>query len=417
MDDNQLFQRLLEALPEEYTTLRDGMIALSDLSVIQRIQRLKDKEDSLARKEVALAAAYIYKSRRRDSEDSSESKEKEHRSTQYYLYNGEHFVRDCPFLRRAQAYTKKELRHFGRKHTKHRNDKKATKPYHRDRKGFNKKNSSKKRAYNAEISEDSDSDIESSSSDLEEEEDGETAAISRKAASKISFFDWVADSGASAHITNQLRPFTGPLTKIRRRIVKVGGGKLYTTYIGRVLLKPRKGHEVVITNVFLVPGLGVNLLSGKRLTESGLEGRFDSYSMHIVSHEGKVMLKAPTKHGIYVVDWVSRHINEIAALNTSILLYPSENPIRTMPQVRVFPAKHTPDQDIDMQLKEEASLASNSNILLPGKYKAWNLWHRRFAYFKYNTIRKLYRVTTLKKPILYPKSDKLCEVCSLTKIR
>ena len=60
MDDNQLFQRLLEALPEEYSTLCDGMVAPSDLPVIQRIQRLKDKEDSLAKKEVALAAAYTH---------------------------------------------------------------------------------------------------------------------------------------------------------------------------------------------------------------------------------------------------------------------------------------------------------------------------------------------------------------------
>ena len=87
------------------------------------------------------------------------------------------------------------MRHFGRKHTKYRNDKKATKLHHRDRKGFNKKTFSKKRAYNAEISEDSDFDIELSLlSNLEEEEDGETAVISRKAANKIFFFDWVSQT-------------------------------------------------------------------------------------------------------------------------------------------------------------------------------------------------------------------------------
>ena len=130
------------------------------------------------------------------------------------------------------------------------------------------------------------------------------------------------------------------------------------------------------------------------------------------------MLKAPTKHGVYVVDWVSKHINEIAALNASILPYPSENPVRTMPhRVRAFPAEHSLDHDIDMQPEEEASSASDSDAPPPGGYKAWNLWHRRFAHLGHNTIRKLHRVTTLKKPIPCPKSEKPCEVCSLTKMR
>ena len=87
------------------------------------------------------------------------------------------------------------MRHFGRKHTKYKNNKKVTKLYYRDRKGFNKKTSSKKRAYNAEISEDFDFDIKLNSLlNLEEEEDRETAAISRKAASKIFFFDWVSQT-------------------------------------------------------------------------------------------------------------------------------------------------------------------------------------------------------------------------------
>ena len=82
------------------------------------------------------------------------------------------------------------MRYFSRKYTKYKNNKKVTKLYYRDRKGFNKKIFSKKRAYNVEISENFDFDIELSLLlDLKEEENKETAAISRKAASKIFFFD------------------------------------------------------------------------------------------------------------------------------------------------------------------------------------------------------------------------------------
>ena len=93
------------------------------------------------------------------------------------------------------------MRHFGRKHTKYKDDKKTSKLYYR--KGYIKKNSSKKRAYNAEISEDFDFDIELNLlSDSEEKEDKKTAAILRKAASKIFFSDWVADFGVFAYIIN-----------------------------------------------------------------------------------------------------------------------------------------------------------------------------------------------------------------------
>ena len=88
---------------------------------------------------------------------------------------------------------------------------------------------------------------------------------------------------------------------------------------------------MVIINIFLVPSLKVNLLFGRRLTKSGLKERFDFYSIYIVSYKGKVMLKAPTKYKVYVVNWVSKYINKIVVLNIFILLYPSENPIRTIP--------------------------------------------------------------------------------------
>ena len=124
--------------------------------------------------------------------------------------------------------------------------------------------------------------------------------------------------------------FTGSLTKIYRKVIKVEEEKLYITYISRVLLKPRKGYEIIIINIFLVPSLKINLLFGKRLTKSGLKKKFDFYSIYIVSYKEKVILKAFIKYKIYVVNWVLKYINKIAALNIFILLYLPKNPIKTI---------------------------------------------------------------------------------------
>ena len=52
---------------------------------------------------------------------------------------------------------------------------------------------------------------------------------------------------------------------------------------------------MVIINVFLVFNFKVNLLFNKRLTKSGLKGRFDFIKMRIVSQEGKGYTKGTYK--------------------------------------------------------------------------------------------------------------------------
>ena len=66
------------------------------------------------------------------------------------------------------------------------------------------------RAFDAEVS---DSDDDDSSSEFEEEEEvgDEIAALSKEAASKVPKSEWVADSGSSSHMTDQLQLFSGPL--------------------------------------------------------------------------------------------------------------------------------------------------------------------------------------------------------------
>ena len=70
------------------------------------------------------------------------------------------------------------------------------------------------------------------------------------------------------------------------------------------------------------------------------------------------------------MNWVSKYINKIVVLNIFILLYPLENPVRTIPyKVRAFLAEYSLNYNIDIQPKKKAFLTFNSNILLLKKYK------------------------------------------------
>ena len=65
-------------------------------------------------------------------------------------------------------------------------------------------------------------------------------------------------------MTNKSKLFKGPLIQIKRRTIKVGGGKLYAEYIGIVKIKVAE-TSMLLLNVLYVPRLGVNLLLSRKL--------------------------------------------------------------------------------------------------------------------------------------------------------
>jgi hypothetical protein len=67
-------------------------------------------------------------------------------------------------------------------------------------------------------------DVEDSSenSALSNENEEAFAIDSRLSDRKSPLPEWIADTGASAHMTDQLYLFRGPLTKVKRRSVRVG---------------------------------------------------------------------------------------------------------------------------------------------------------------------------------------------------
>ncbi len=115
-------------------------------------------------------------------------------------------------------------------------------------------------------------------------------------------------------MTDQLRHFRGPLITIPRRIVKVGGGKLYSDQCGTATMRVRDGNKAYLANVLYVPGLGVNLLSGRRMCQKGLHGGFDKNSIWMRNEQGRRVLTADQQGGVYIVNKIAPDLNEFALI-------------------------------------------------------------------------------------------------------
>lgn len=98
----------------------------------------------------------------------------------------------------------------------------------------------------------------SSESDADEDEVEEVAAHSQDLG-KVPPSLWVSDTGATTHMTDQRQLFRS-LTPVKRRTIKVGGGKLYSWHMGVCELRVPSGRTVLLKDVLFVPNLGVNLL-------------------------------------------------------------------------------------------------------------------------------------------------------------
>jgi hypothetical protein len=112
----------------------------------------------------------------------------------------------------------------------------------------------------------SDADTESSgpdSSESDEDEVEEVAAHSQDLG-KVPSSLWVSDTGATAHMTNQRQLFRS-LAPVKRRTIKVGGGKLYSWHIGVCELRVLSRRTILLKDVLFVPNLGVNLLSSRKI--------------------------------------------------------------------------------------------------------------------------------------------------------
>ena len=317
------FQTLLKSLPEEYDVVRD--IIDNQIDTTNKHQdmdifllKLQEKEAQLQAKdnEVAMAAKdkdrkkEIYRSpHRRGSASSGDSNRHQSRSwhrndkskpdkpkskeSGCFLCDGPHRIKDCTLLRQLRKLAKSLVEKGERKNSK-------LVKY-------------KGKVYNADdsstVSSAESIDIDSNN----EEHMEEIAALSKELVSTIPRSSWIADTGATSHMTDQLRLFSEPLKSIKRRTIKVGGGRLYSVQCGTITMKVQNG-ECRLTEVLYVPNLGVNLLSGKRFTRCGLRGSFDNDGLYIHTKKGIEVLRAPARGGVYIVDKLASELDKFVLI-------------------------------------------------------------------------------------------------------
>ena len=225
------------------------------------IKKLQEKEATLKANEMAKVnetAMYAKRRHRRHSSSSDtsmpdvpHSKGEKRRKARpprrrpgcFICDSPKHTMRECPHLEKFKAYVKKRK-------AKDERIKKEEKAKHR---------------HHALVAEDDEhSDTWTSDSDLNDLDEEELAAISKEMVSSIPADSRIADSGASTPMTDNLQLFRGPLKPIRRRVIKVGGGRLCSDKCGLACVRDKKGRTRLITALY-VPCLGVDLLSVRRL--------------------------------------------------------------------------------------------------------------------------------------------------------
>ena len=193
-------------------------------------------------------------------------------------------------------------------------------------------------------------------------------------------------------MTDQISLFRGPLTVIKRRWVKVGGGFLSFENVGMAAVQDGHGGEIML-EVFYVPKLGVNLVSCRKLClEFQVHGVMWDDAFYFLDQNEQLILQAEVEGGVYVITAIS-----------------GNQPTRTKSR------KHVTDYGLSAI---ESPTQEANGIQSKRKQQEYALWHRRFAHAGPEVLRNLHKITTLETPIPIAMDKSCpCEVCALTKMR
>ena len=107
---------------------------------------------------------------------------------------------------------------------------------------------------------------------------------------------------------NKFYLFNRPLRRILRRIIKVGGGRLYSDYKGTVKINLKDSIIINIFGVYYIPYLSANLLSDRKIYKVGLNGSFNQRIFKIKDYLNKTIIYAIYSGGIYIIDWVGKKL-------------------------------------------------------------------------------------------------------------
>ncbi|KAI0994162.1 hypothetical protein K3495_g14020, partial [Podosphaera aphanis] len=405
--DSALFLVLTQTLPSEYKATKDGLRLHKDMLIEDKLRELAEVENDLKREENAHATVdktgkYLPPHRRQSAVadamdiDSEANLDQDEAATKFscYLCRKGHYMRECTRLALARRLLRQYDKEKERKRT-------ATKPqnnkYHVSKKTKRpeiKRNSKQRKGHGFKATAESDSE-----SFTEEDVDSETSSdsdvdichISKEIISRATPSTWAGDTAASSHMSDQKSLFRR-LIPIKRRKIMVGGGSLYSYFMGSAEVVCEDGSSMLLSKVLYVPELGINLLSGRKLCEDGFKGEFDAQHMYFKPrNSNQKVITATMKNGLYLVTNIANYTPNIGS-----------NIDLAMASIEIDPRTDAESADIKFSDKER-----------------YLLWHRRFAHAGKEKIRTLHHVSNLKQRILVPSSsqEEVCEVCAITKMK
>ena len=126
----------------------------------------------------------------------------------------------------------------------------------------------------------------------------ETATVAFVASEELGDGSWVLDSGASNHLTGDRSSFS-TYEQLREPVYVTFGNKQRAEAVGRGTVPLVVGNtQVILTAVLHVPEAGVNLLSIRRVVDSGASVEFADGTCSITKG-GKLLMTAQQRDGLY----------------------------------------------------------------------------------------------------------------------
>ncbi len=414
------FQVLLQSLSNEYMIIQDIIDVQNKSDVERELQKLQEKKVQLKTTKTALWIKWRNKRKRTDQEQNKrkinhhckhfsnfDSDQSHHRFLRCFLCEDKHHLVDCFHLSAAQELVKKCK---DKDKTRHKNaDDFQTLAE------FLKSKYKKHRVYNVK----SDSEIFDDDENNENEESENIATLSKNIVSKISEFNWIADSDVFLHMTDQLQLFSESLICIKKCIIKVEEKKLYVNHCDTTVMQDHHENSVKLFSVFHVSKLKMNLLSERRMCEKDLQESFDDKDLYMHDKQKKQMIETLECKDVYIVERIANDLDEFALLSTMqrdilsafSVMHSSMNLDDSM-NLNHF-ASHTNVIHHENEIEVDHDQLNFAN---DKSFKLYKLWHHRFAHLESAKLRQLHKIITLKKFIFINDSHKnVCEICALNK--
>ena len=165
---------------------------------------------------------------------------------------------------------------------------------------------------------------------------------------RLIWYDWLADSGTTSHITNMRNAITDYVPLKARQVNGIGNESLVVAGRGMVEIESFIGKTKIsfkLKDVLYVPNATHNLISISRLDQEGGHAEIKNGTLNMYSKGGKQLARATLKKGLY-------------ALNARAKLYPLAN-------INIARVQTEPNQ--------------------------WEDWHKRLGHISYAGLKQLYQ--------------------------